>query len=162
VIRSLVIFIFLSASLSSTAQYRLMLLKKDKTIISFREGDYIRFKRSDKDHFTRGFIGGIYEGSFRIGEDTTFLHQLEKIDLTNLPNSGFRTSAMGRGFILTGLVLFLGDWLNTTVVQDEKYTAHSGVIVTSSVLVAAGTTMQVVNNDYFVLGRKKKAVIIDW
>lgn len=144
------------------AQYRLLLLKRDNTVISFKEGDYIRFKRKDRDHFTRGFIAGIHLDYFRIGEDTTYTHQLQKIDLTGLSNSGFRTASIGKGFIAAGLMIFLGDLINTTLVSDEEYTVHSGVMISSALLVGSGVLMQFINNDYFVLGRKKKAVIVDW
>ncbi|QOI97268.1 MAG: hypothetical protein HRU69_07100 [Flammeovirgaceae bacterium] len=153
---------FLLLPLWGSAQYRLILLKRDNTIFSFKEGDYIRFKRKDRNHFTRGFIAGIHQDYFRIGEDTTYTHQLQKIDLTDLPNSGFRTASIGKGLIAAGLMIFLGDLVNTTLVRDDPYTVHSGVLISSALLVGAGTAMQVVNNDYFVLGRKKKAVIVDW
>jgi hypothetical protein len=154
--------VVIALPLLSSAQYRLVLLKGDNTIISFKEGDYIRFKRKDRDHFTRGFIAGIHQDYFRIGEDTTYVHQLQKVDLTGLPNSGFRTASIGKGFIAAGLMIFLGDLVNTTLVRDEKYTVHNGVIISSALLVGSGVLMQFVNNDYFVLGRKKKAVIVDW
>ena len=146
----------------SAAQYRLILLKRNNTIVSFKEGDYIRFKRKDRNHFTRGFIAGIHPDYFRIGEDTTYTHQLQKIDMTGLPNSGFRTASIGKGFIAAGLMIFTGDLINTTVVNDEKYTVHRGVMVSSALLAGSGVLMQFVNNNYFVLGRKKKAVIADW
>jgi hypothetical protein len=156
------LLIFTTLPLLVTAQYRLILLKGDNTIISFREGDYIRFKRRDRDHFTRGFIAGIHQDYFRIGEDTTYAHQLQKVDLTGLPNSGFRTASIGKGFIAAGLMIFLGDLVNTTLVSDEKYTVHNGVMISSALLVGSGVLMQFVNNDYFVLSRKKKAVIVNW
>lgn len=155
------ILFFLLPSLGH-AQNRLVLLKRDNTILSFKEGDYIRFKRKDRDHFTRGFIAGIHPDYFRIGEDTTYVHLLQKIDLTDLPNSGFRTASIGKGFIAAGLMIFLGDLINTTLVSNEEYTVHSGVMISSALLVGSGVLMQFVNNDYFVLGRKKKAVIVNW
>jgi hypothetical protein len=150
------------STINGFAQHRLVLLKQDNVIVSFHEGDYIRFKRKDRDHFTKGFIAGVHPDYFRIGEDTTYTHQLQKIDLTGLPNSGFKTSGIGSALIVAGLVLFVSDWINTTVVQDEEYTAHKGVIVSSALMVGAGVFMKFFNNDNFVLGRKKKAVILDW
>ena len=149
-------------SLTGYSQHRLVLLKKDNVIVSFHEGDRIRFKRKDRDHFNSGFIGGIYPDYFRIGEDTTYVHQIQKIDLTGLPNSGFKVSNIGFALIIAGSALFIGDLINTTVVQDGEYTVHNGVLVSSCLMVGAGVLMQFVNNNYFELGRKKKAVILDW
>lgn len=144
------------------AQNRLMLLKGNKLIYSFSETDFIRFKRADRDYFNSGFIQGIYSDSFRTGQDTTFIHQLSKIDLTGLPNSGFKTAELGRGLMLSGIMFFAGDAVNTTLVRDETYSVHRGVLISCALLVSSGLAMQWVNNNYFTIGRKKKVIIVNW
>jgi hypothetical protein len=157
----ILILIFFACFQSGEAQPRLVILKGEKVITSFREGDYIRFKRKDRDHFTVGFIGGLTKDYFRIGEDTTLIYTLEKIDLSERDNSGFRTRAIGATFIIAGGVLFLGDLINETLVNDQPYTVNTGVVTASALLITTGTLMQFVNNDIFVFGRKKKAVVLD-
>ncbi|MCS6973992.1 MAG: hypothetical protein N2044_11915 [Cyclobacteriaceae bacterium] len=144
------------------AQYRLLLLKGDKQVYSFRETEYIRFKRTDREHFNAGFISGIYSDAFRVSEDTTLISQIHKIDLTGLPNSGFKTATMGKTLIAAGLIFFAGDAVNTTLVRDEKYTVHKGVMISCALLTATGLVMQFVNNNYFTVGRKKKVISVNW
>lgn len=156
----ILIYFFLASVFTGAAQPRLVILKGDKVITYFQEGDYIRFKRKDREHFTVGFIAGLTKDYFRIGQDTTFIYRLEKIDLSER-NAGFPIRAIGATFIVAGGVLFLGDLFNETVINDEKYTTNAGVIGVSAVLVGSGLLMQLVNNDYFVLGRRKKVVVLD-
>lgn len=158
----IILFLLIGFIQFSKAQPRLVLVKGDKTIVSFHEGDPIRFKRKDRDHFTTGLIGGLTRDYLRIGEDTTFLFQIEKVDLTGRENSGFKTSTIGTTFIVAGMVLFLGDLINETVVHDEDYSADGGVMAVSAALVGTGVLMQFLNNDYFKFGRRKKMVVLDY
>ncbi|MBX2946992.1 MAG: hypothetical protein KF725_14250 [Cyclobacteriaceae bacterium] len=159
--KNVILLLGFLACFSAAAQPRLVILKGDKVITSFCEGDYIRFKRKDRDHFTAGLIGGLTKDYFRIGGDTTLIYSLEKIDLSERDNSGFRTRAIGATFIAAGTVFFLGDLFNETVINDEPYSANTGVITASALLVTTGVLMQFLNNDNFVLGRRKKVVVID-
>ena len=144
----------------SLAQPRMVLLKGDKTIFAFTEGDHIRFKRKDRTHFTTGYLNGLTRDYFRIGEDTTYIHQLELIDLQGRPNSGFRTQFIGANFIAAGTILFLGDLINQTVVSDQTYELSRGVILVSAALVGSGVLMQFLNNNNFKFGRRKRVVVI--
>lgn len=146
----------------ATAQPRMVLLKTDKVITSFHEGDYIRFKRKDRDNFTNGFIAGISQDYFRIGADTTYLYQLEKIDMTGKSNSGFKTRLIGTTFITAGGLLFFADMINRTLVQDQSYSPDPGVVAVSASLVGTGLLMQFLNNDYYKFGRRKKVVVLNW
>lgn len=158
--KNVIFFLLLGAIQMCTAQPRLVLMKRDKVIVSFYEGDHIRFKRNDRDHFTTGFIGGIHRDYFRIGEDTTAVYQLEKIDLKQRPNSAFKTEYIGGTLIVAGVVLFLGDLINETVVNDNSYSADGGVMVATGALIGTGVLMQFLNNNYFKPGRRKKIMVI--
>lgn len=157
----IILFFFVGCFTPGKAQPKLQLLKGDKRIVYFKEGDYIRFKRKDRDHFTVGIIGGLTNDYFRIKEDTTYLYQLQKIDLSGGENTGFKTRAIGVGLMTAGLILFFGDMINETVVNDNTYTANAGVTTVSAVLVGSGLLMQFINNDNFVIGRRKKVVVLD-
>lgn len=148
-------------SLSGYAQPHLVLLKGDKIVTQFLEGDPIRFKRKDRDHFTSGLIGGLTKDYLRIGQDTTYLHLLEKIDLSDRENTGLQTRLIGSTLIVAGGVLFLGDLINETVVNDQPYSANAGVLAVSGALIGTGALIQLLNDFYFKPGRRKKMVVID-
>ncbi|MBX2964351.1 MAG: hypothetical protein KF687_17715 [Cyclobacteriaceae bacterium] len=161
--KNVILFCFLSAGIFSVeAQQRLVMLKGNKIITSFYEGDYIRFKRKDRDHFTVGLIGGLTLDYFRTGQDTTYLYQLEKVDLSEREKGGFQTRQIGAMLIVSGVVLFLGDMVNETLVNDRPYTVDNGVLAVSVAMVGTGALMQFLNNDNFVFGRRKKAVVMGW
>jgi hypothetical protein len=159
---AILLFGFWALVLHLQAQHRLLLVKGNRQIYAFHEADYIRFKRSDREHFTAGFIGGIYPEAFRIGQDTTWLSQIQKIDLTDLPYAGFKTAQAGKVLLIAGVTFFVGDALNTTLVADEPYSLHRGVAVSTALLCGTGLVMQFVNNNYFKVGRKKKVLITRW
>ncbi|MCU0399205.1 MAG: hypothetical protein MUC73_14025 [Cyclobacteriaceae bacterium] len=154
------LFLFLAVLTLRAQQPRLAVIKGDKRITYFKEGDLIRFKRSDRDHFTKGFIGGLTQDYLRIQDDTTFISQIEKIDLSGGENTGFKTRIIGGTFILAGSLLFVGDLINETVVNDNEYKADAAVITVSAVLISTGVIMQFVNNDIFKIGRRKRIVVL--
>ena len=149
----ILIFFFVALLLYSTgnAQKQLALVKQNKIIVRITEGEFIRFKRKDRDHFTRGFIGGIHQDYFRIGEDTTYLYEVAAIDLRNRPNSGFKVRQTGIMLIVTGVAVVLIDAFNS-------HSVDSGVATVSGSLIATGIFMQFVNNDIFKIGRKKRII----
>ena len=151
------IMLFITSSLNSYAQRQLVLIKKNKVITRFSEGDQIRFKRKDRDFFSNGIITGISQAYIKLGdEDTTYLHQIKSIDMHGLPNSGFKTADIGGKLVVAGALLLLLDGLNTT----NGNQISTGIIVVSSVFVGAGTFMLIFNNNFFKIGRKKKVIIM--
>ena len=151
------IILFLMAFLDGPAQLQLVLIKGNKIIIRFSEGDHIRFQRKGQDFFFNGAITGISQEYIKIGEeDTTYLYQIKCIDMHGLPNTGFKTDEIGSKLVVAGTLLLLIDGLNTS----NGSQVGTGVIVVSSVLVGSGTLMLFVNNNYFKIGRKKKVIVM--
>ena len=141
----------LTFSVSGYSQKQLVLIKQNKVIVRINEGEFLRFKRKDQDHFTKGFIGGIHQDYFRIGEDTTYLFNVAAIDMRGRPNSGFKTRQSGVMLILAGTALVLIDALNSDNVGP-------GVAIVSGGLITTGIFMQFVNNDIFKIGHKKRII----
>ena len=143
---------------SGYSQGRLVLLKENKIITRFLEGDRIRFKRKDRDFYSNGIITGIRHNYFKLGdEDTTYLHQIQSIDMHGHSNSGFKTADTGIKLMMAGVLLLLVDLLN----PSNGSQVDDGLIVVSSALFGSGAVMVFVNNSYFKIGRKKKVMIID-
>ena len=148
----------LISSLESYSQGRLVLIKQNKIITRFSEGDRIRFKRKDRDFHSNGIITGIRHNYIKLGdEDTTYLHQIQSIDMHGHPNSGFKTADTGIKLMMAGVLLLLVDLLN----PSNGSQVDDSLIVVSSALFCSGAVMVFVNNNYFKIGRKKKVMIID-
>lgn len=152
-------FYFLSVTLilliasSGYAQRQLVLVKKNKVLAKINEGDYIRFKRKDRDHYTKGFIGGIHKDFFRIGEDTTYLYNIEAVDARGMATSGFKIRQSGVILIVAGSMLLLIDAINSDDVSP-------GILAASGAFIASGIVMQFVNDDIFKTSHKKKVIIM--
>ncbi len=146
------IALILLLSSSGYTQKQLVLVKGNKVLAKINEGDYIRFKRKDRDHFTKGFIGGIHLDYFRIGEDTTYLHNIAAVDMRGR-QSGFKVRQGGVMLIVAGSALMLINAVNS---QDF----NSGIIAVSGAFITTGIFMLFVNNDIFKTGHKKKVIIM--
>jgi len=158
IVRALLLVFSLFSISDCWGQLDLVLIKKNSIVTRIKEGERIRFKRKDRDHFQTGMITGIHQDYFRIGEDTTYLHRVESIDMAGRPNTGFKTSQIGAYFIVAGGLLFLGDLITVTAVQGDSYSFDGGVAIVSAALVGSGVLMQFFNNNYFKIGRKKKII----
>jgi len=157
-IRCIFIFLLQFWFQAGHGQRQLVLVKENKIVSRFSEGDQMRFKRKDRDFFQAGTITGIYREYFKMGEhDTTWLYQVKAIDLRGHSHSGFKTAESGAKLILAGVLLILIDALNS---QNGFNGVDTGMIVVSSTLVGTGILMQFVNNNVFKIGRKKKVIVM--
>ena len=143
----------LAFSTSVYSQKQVVLIKQNKVIVRISEGEFIRFKRKDQDHFTKGIIEGIQQESFRIGEDTTYLYDVAAIDLRGRPNSGFKVRQSGIMLIIAGSALVVINAINS---KD----LGSGITVVSGAFITTGIFMLFVNNDIFKVNHKKKIIIM--
>lgn len=155
------VIMLLGSMREAAAQRDIVLTKGNTIVVKITEGEYIRVKQKDKDYFDKGFIAGIHLDYFRIGEDTIYIYNVKKIDMSGRPNVGFKTAHIGITFIVAGTALFLGDLITVTAVQGQQYTFDRGVTVVAAALVGSGVAMQFINNKYFKIGRRKKITIMD-
>ncbi|MFZ1809178.1 MAG: hypothetical protein WAU36_18235 [Cyclobacteriaceae bacterium] len=139
-----------------SAQPQLALLKKDGIITRFKEGEYIRFQRKGSDDFIRAVITGIHPGYFMLGEDTIYHYQVDRVDIKHKTITGFKVASIGKALILAGVSLVVIDMFNTLVIRDTSYEMEAGVAKASISLVGVGGLLQVFNNNYFKIGRKRK------
>jgi len=153
VIVSLIFFLGTNGLL---AQPQLALLKKDRVITRFNEGEYIRFQKKDSDNFIRAIITGIYPGYFMLGEDTIYHYEVTKVDISSKTTTNFKVASIGKALILAGVSLIVIDAFNTVIIQDRTYKVERGVGKASLTLVGVGGLMQIVNSNYFRVGRKRK------
>lgn len=143
------------------AQPQLALIKKDRIITHFDEGEYIRFKKKGDNEFTRAIIIGIHPGFIKLGTDTIYHYEIDKVDLRGKIVTNFKVASLGKGLMIAGVSLILIDVFNTLVIRDRAYEADSGVVTTAIVLTGVGAFTQIVNNNYFKVGRRKKVASLN-
>ena len=142
-------------------QGQLTLLKENKIITRFEEGEYIRFKRKGDEGFIRAIIIGIHPGFFIVGKDTIFTYDVEKVDVSKKILGNYKISSLGKGLLQAGAFLLLIDLFNQTLILDKKYNIENPATTAAFGLIGTGAIMQVVNNDYFKAGRRKKLTTLN-
>lgn len=153
----IILFTFFCFGLSElSAQPQLALLKNDRIVTRFTEGEYIRFQRKGESDYIRAMITGIHPGYFMLGVDTIYHYEVAKVDVSKKTLTGFKVAPIGKGLMIGGASLFLIDAFNTTVIQNQSYSLDTSVARVGFILIGTGALMQLVNNNYFKTGRKKK------
>ena len=143
------------------AQPQIALLKHDKIITKYEEGEYIRFQRKGDDGFIRAIITGIHPGFFIVGADSIYSYEVAKVDIRKKSQRNYKVSVIGLKIIEAGVLLFAADLFNTTVIQDRTYRWNDSAANTSMIIIGAGALMQVVNNDIFKINHKRKLVTVN-
>lgn len=160
--RSIFILLFTIQTLVElSAQPRLTLLKNDKIITRFEEGEPIRFKKSGTNFFIRSYIQGIHPGYIIVADDTVYTYEIEKVDVRKKTLTSYKIAPIGKGLMVAGASLFVIDVFNVTVIQDNSYSADESVVRAGLILIGAGAFMQLVNNNYFKAGRKRKIATLN-
>jgi|SRR6478609_8018489 len=135
------------------AQKQIVLVKKNKILARIGEGEYIRFKRKDRDNYSRGIIEGIHQDYFRIGDDTTYLYNVAAVDAKGMATSGFKIQQSGIILMVAGGVLLISE-------AAHSGEADTGVVIVSGAIIATGLVMQFFNDNTFKIGRKKKIIVM--
>lgn len=142
------------------AQRQLALLKGDKIITKYGEGEYIRFQRKDEDGFIHAMITGIYPGFFIVGGDSIFTYEVARVDIRKKSQRNYKASLIGRRIIQAGVLLLVADVFNTIVIMDKEY-GWNGASNASLIIIGVGGLLQWVNNDYFKMNHKRKLATLN-
>lgn len=159
----LTVFVFFASLLIRVnAQPQLALMKKDRVITRFEEGEQIRFKKKSDDGYSIALIQGIHPGYIVVADDTVFTYEIEVVDLRKKKLTSFKVSSIGKGLMMAGAGLFLVDLFNTTVIINSDYQLKDSAWKGSAVLLGLGTFMQFVNNDFFRQHRHRKIATMNF
>jgi hypothetical protein len=137
-------------------------MKKANVIRRFNTGDFIRYSLSGKKYFVREKIVALTDTCIITTNDTVQYHRIRIVDVeSDQGSSGITLQNLGWYSVAAGIILPLGDLINTTLVQDNQYEADTGVIVTSATLVTAGVVMMMVDKPFLKIRMNNRLRIID-
>lgn len=142
----LVLFILPAAAI---AQKQLVLLKGEKVLLRLYPGDEIRLKVKGRETPIKSYVNNLFDDRLITHRDTIPFSQIERIYF----HRKMRANYYGIVMVTTGVLLFGGDQLNQSVVQNNEASLDAGVTITSAVLVGLGVPMML---------RKKKSQKIDY
>lgn len=142
------------------AQRQLALLKGDKIITKYGEGEYIRFQRKGEEGYIHAVITGIYPGYFLLRTDTVFTYEVASVDIRKKSQRNYKGSLIGSRIIQAGVLLMVADVFNTIVIMDNKYRWNEASNV-SLIIIGVGTLLQFVNNDKFKINHRRKLATLN-
>ena len=150
-----IVLVFISGTV--TAQYQLVMMKNDNVIGRYKEGDFIRYSTSTPKNFVRDQIIKFTDTTLVTRNDTL---ALPSIRLVEYKPRGLTIEKLGKDFVVAGTALFLADWINVTIVQDNPYDFDRGVVVTSASLVVAGIILRVIGKEYVKIKRRTRLLLV--
>lgn len=157
----IVIFLLGSISVAQAQTHQLVVLKRDRILARFYEGDMMRFAIYPEKKFRYDRIVAFTDTTIITTQDTILYYTLSKIDLRNKLDGGLNLKVIGTTLITAGIILPLGDWINVDLIQNDDYSFDRGIGTTSAVLIGTGAAMIALNKSHITLYGRKKVKIVD-
>jgi len=152
----LIVFALTSLALTALGQKQLLLLKNNRVFHRYHAGDYVRMKLKTRDGIVHTYINNILDDAIVLSQDTVSIYDIEKTFVDASRNQ----RVAGMNLIVAGLVLFVADPINTSVIQDEDFEINPGVAVASGVLVAGGLALRTFKNDSQTMSYKYRLMVV--
>lgn len=154
------LILFIGICTNVVAQPELLLFRQNQIITRFREGESIRYRRRDQDHFDAGIITGMYSNYLNVNNDSVNIYQIQQIDLKHKINQWTGLKIFGFGMIVAGAGYLLLNHINNQ--------SNSGLKNNNSsipyILIAGGITIELftLKSHYYKINRRQKLSIIQY
>ncbi len=164
-VRTLLIACLLSwTSVDAFAQQPFLYLKKlgGRREVRFFSGEEIRFQLKGDPYFVSGPIEGFGDDYFVVFGTEVYLKDIDRFDIKGKNVSWFSFRSSPGKLMMAGLALPIVDVGNQLITEKEgKVNLHPSVIIVSAALITASIILRLIEPKYFVLGEKRKAVIVN-
>ncbi len=141
-------------TISTKAQYQLVVVKKNDVVLRFDQGsDFVYKLKGDKKKKT-SFIRTIKQDTVFLWRDTVLVHELVAIyeDRRRFHNT------VGHFLARAGIVYFLADQINNTLVAGNSPSIDNNVALVSTGLLVTGVPLIFINRKIHRKGRKFRYV----
>jgi len=156
--RLIVLFILTCISSVSLAQRQVVVMRKGKVVSRYNAGDFIQYSTSTPRKFERDLIMNLTDTTIVLRNDTVAIHQIR---LVEYHPTGLSVEKAGKDCIVAGALLFLGDIINVTLVQDQPYETDRGVVVASVALVTTGVVLRILGHQYMKIRLNNRIWIVN-
>ena len=137
-------------------QSQLVLLKREQVILRINPGDYLIYSVKNSREIRRSYITNLSDTAIIAEDDTVGLTRISRI---YFHRPRFYNKA-GVKIITAGVLLFLIDQVNISLVQGHKPSLSNGVSVVSLSLIGAGIPMALIRKKSQKLNRKYRLLVI--
>jgi hypothetical protein len=158
----LMLLIALCGCLVSEAQKQVVVMKKDRVIQRYNQGDFIRYSISKPKNFKYDQIVELTDTTIITRNDTIPYYKVKLIDTQGELQSGITLRKIGYFSITAGVILPLADLINVELVQDQEssYSLDRGVGITSAALITTGAALLLIKKPYLKLQFKNRLMIV--
>ncbi len=139
----LLIILILASVVAGFSQKQLILMKRERVLLRLYPGDEITFKLKGEDRVRKTYINNIFETAVVTHRDTVAFDRIERLYFTQ---EKFH-NRLGAYLIAGGVVLFLIDQVNYSLIQGNDFTIDNGVSKASLAGIVIGVPL--------VLSKKK-------
>ena len=143
-VRILVCFLLLS--FSGVAQKQLILLKNDRVVGRFTEGDYIRLLMKDGSH-REGMIIELAEFTAITSNDTVAFNKIAKVGIPKGQRKGF-APIFGGLMLGVGITMLGLDAINSATGHTAKGGIDPQILQTSAILIGVGSALVFIKPKY--------------
>lgn len=127
--------------LTCEAQVQLVLLKRERVILRLNPGDEFVYRLKGSEEIRHTYIDNVYDTAVLTGKNV--IVPIYQIDRVYFQRTRFYNK-VGWRFIGAGVMLFLADQVNSSVLQNEDFRIDKGITTVSFVFVGTGLPMALI------------------
>jgi hypothetical protein len=151
----LVFLFFLGLASIGFSQNQLVMIKGEKVLATYKEGDDITLKLKKQNQFKTGYIIKVEDFFIVTNHDTIPLINIDKIDLKRKTYST-RLNVFGTTLATIGLGYFLIDQFNSILVKKQGFDESEAAWKPAAMLVGVGLPMMLIKKKKHHVGWKFK------
>jgi hypothetical protein len=150
-------FCLWGCTISVIGQHQLVLIKKEKVLQRYSEGDRIRYQLNGSNDINRRLILGIYDSLIRTDRDTISVFKIQRVYFDHVT----AYNKLGSVLVVGGAGLFIIDQFNTLVVRGDDFSVDDDLTVISASAVLAGLPLMLVKKKYHKIRYPTRLLIVD-
>ncbi len=153
--RCLLMCVFLVAVSIGFAQNQLVMIKGEKVLAVYKEGEDITLKLKKQNQFKTGYLIKVEDFFIVTNHDTIPLINIDKINLKQ-KSYGTRLNVFGTTLATIGLGYFLIDEFNSILVKKQGFDESEAAWKPAVILVGVGLPMMLIKKKKHHVGWKYK------
>lgn len=162
IISVLTIILFFQSNKAISQKYLLLRKVGRPYIITYNEGDYIRFKLKGERFFTKALIQGFEKGHIQFHYFRIKLDEIAEVDVSDKNFTVFSYRSGPGKLVTAGVGYLVLDQFNQTAIQGESFGISSQTAIVATSLTASGFLLKAIQKKRFKMKNKKHIMeIID-
>lgn len=150
----LILLVLFGVKLGS-AQNQLVLLKGEKVLARYKEGEDITYKLKKEANYKTGYLIAVEDFFIVTSKDTIPLINVDKIDLRR-KSYDTRLNVAGAALVTIGIGYFVIDQFNSVVVRNQGFNESEGSWLPAAIATGIGLPLMAIKRKKHHIGWKYK------